>query len=160
MNITDTVDPLSALRDIHLPDPVSWWPLATGWWILIGLAAVTILRMALIDRQRRRLRASALAEVDRLAENCRQGSNSSHLATGLSVLLRRVALVRFPDDEVAALHGDAWTNFLSRTSGRPKTMVAVADGLEHSLYAPPSPIEREQGDSWIDASRSWIRRNT
>ncbi len=159
MNTTDT-NPLSALRDIHLPDPVSWWPLAIGWWVLIGFAVLVILRVAFMDRQRRKLRAFALAEVDRLAGDCRKGSNSSHLATGLSVLLRRVALVRFPDDQVAALHGNAWIDFLSRTSERPETMVAVADGLEHSLYAPPEPVEHAQGDSWIEASRSWIRRNT
>jgi len=160
MNITDTIDPLSALRDIHLPDPISWWPLAAGWWVLIGLALLVVLRAALMDRRRRRLRASALAEIDRLAEHCRQGSDTSRLATGLSVLLRRVALVRFPNEEIAALHGDAWTAFLGRTSKRPETMVAVADGLEHSLYAPPSPVELRQGDSWIGAARSWIRRNT
>ena len=30
-------DPLSELRDIHLPDPVSWWPPAPGWWIAVGI---------------------------------------------------------------------------------------------------------------------------
>lgn len=160
MNPQQAADPLSALRDIHLPEPVSWWPLAAGWWIVLGIALVSVLAAVLRDRSRRRLAAAALEEVDRLAELCRQGADSSRLATGLSVLLRRVALVAFPDEQIAAMHGDAWTAFLTRTSDRPDDMVAVAAGLEHSLYAPPSPVEPAQGESWIGAARSWIRRNT
>ena len=28
------------LRDLHLPDAISWWPLAPGWWIVLGLALI------------------------------------------------------------------------------------------------------------------------
>jgi hypothetical protein len=31
-------DSLAQLRDIQLPEPISWWPLAPGWWVLIILA--------------------------------------------------------------------------------------------------------------------------
>ena len=24
------------LRDLHLPDALGWWPLAPGWWVVIG----------------------------------------------------------------------------------------------------------------------------
>ena len=24
------------LRDLHLPDAISWWPLAPGWWLAIA----------------------------------------------------------------------------------------------------------------------------
>ncbi|MEJ2181709.1 MAG: DUF4381 domain-containing protein [Gammaproteobacteria bacterium] len=30
------------LRDIHMPDTVYWWPLAIGWWILLGLLVAIV----------------------------------------------------------------------------------------------------------------------
>ena len=31
---------LDRLRDIVELDPVSWWPLAPGWWFLLSLSAI------------------------------------------------------------------------------------------------------------------------
>ena len=31
-------DPLQDLRDVHMPDPISWWPPAFGWWMIMGCA--------------------------------------------------------------------------------------------------------------------------
>ena len=38
------MDPLSGLRDIHLPPPPPLWPPAPGWWLLalLAIAAVVI----------------------------------------------------------------------------------------------------------------------
>ena len=36
----ETEDPLSQLADIHLPEAVSAWPPAVGWWLLAGLAEI------------------------------------------------------------------------------------------------------------------------
>ena len=30
------------IRDLHLPEPVGWWPLAPGWWLLITIAVLGI----------------------------------------------------------------------------------------------------------------------
>jgi hypothetical protein len=47
-------DPLAALRDIHLPEAVSFWPLAPGWWIALGIMvglAVAILALIVLRRR-------------------------------------------------------------------------------------------------------------
>ena len=59
---------LSQLRDIHLPPPVSWWPLAPGWWLLLGtLLLLTAIAFWLWRRRRRsNWRREALRELAQL----------------------------------------------------------------------------------------------
>jgi len=55
-------DPSSIpLRDIHLPDPIGWWPPAPGWSIVLGLLVLASagLAFALWHRHRRRLQRAA-----------------------------------------------------------------------------------------------------
>lgn len=33
---------LMQLKDVHAPDPITFWPLAIGWWLLIILSMVTL----------------------------------------------------------------------------------------------------------------------
>ncbi len=105
---------LSQLRDIHLPAPVSWWPPAPGWWLLAALTLTALGMIYLIYRRRRRARwrRAALAELGQL-----RGATGQQYLGEVSVLLRRVAVTRFPRHDVAALTGDDWLAFLDRTLG-------------------------------------------
>mgnify|MGYP001824665194 FL=1 len=38
---------LDRLRDIAEPSPVSWWPLAPGWWCLLAVLAITVILLVL-----------------------------------------------------------------------------------------------------------------
>jgi len=66
-------DPLAQLRDIHIPDSVSWWPPAPGWW---GLVVIIFVAMVLVWlwRRRRRQRScqrAALCHLEHLEEQYR-----------------------------------------------------------------------------------------
>ena len=110
-------DPLAQLRDYHLPEPVSWWPPAPGWWLLalLGLTLfIWLVRAVLKWRQGRAARRSALRELKDLERTFDQQGDGPMLLRGLSRLLRRFALARFPRDQVAGLSGTAWLEFLDR----------------------------------------------
>jgi len=162
-------DPLAELRGLHLPDPVGIWPLAPGWWALGALVLLLAAAAWLSVRaQRRSVARHALGELDRLAA-APALAELQPLATAISALLRRVALLRYGRARVASLHGRAWQDFLSETAprtGRRGRFVPDA-GLLLSLapYAPTGAPALTPDGSALDrpgliaAARAWIQEN-
>lgn len=98
---------LDALRDIHLPDPVSWWPPAVGYWLLLALAVVAFV---LWYRRYRRfaIRRAAAQELKRLESQFDTHNDAHALARAVNVMLRRTLLSLEPRDQVASLTGQHW----------------------------------------------------
>ena len=66
-----TPNPLDQLRDIHLPEPISWWPPAPGWWILALASSVLLawlLRFLYRRYKAKHYRRQALAQLKELQE--------------------------------------------------------------------------------------------
>ncbi len=107
-----------ALRDIHLPDPVSWWPLAPGWWILLLSTIVTGSMIVYFIRRRRSQRSSAVylakQELDRIKNEFVLNQDKSILVKELSELIRRLSISVFKRDETASLTGQDWLEFLDQ----------------------------------------------
>jgi hypothetical protein len=143
---------LSQLRDIHLPPPVSWWPPAPGWWALLALALIAAgLSYAIYLRRRRgRWRALALEELARL-----RGAAPQLVLSELSVLMRRVAISRFPRREVAALTGEAWLSFLDRSLGGTEFRSGAGRVLLSGPYV--RDMDRDT-EALLNLCERWIRR--
>ena len=117
-------DPLAELRDIHLPAPPDLWPPAPGWWI----AAVLIIGVILYGLylgykiwRRNAYRRQAVVELEALFKTT--DTQDAELLANLNALLKRVALSRFPREEVANLSGESWVAYLdSKISGHEFTM--------------------------------------
>ena len=106
------------LRDIHLPDPVSWWPPAVGWWLLLVLAVLIALgawwwlgRRAVRIR-RRQLQRLVRLELDRIENEYKTTADAGKSLQEASMLLRRVVMTRFLRNRVAGLCGDQWAAWL------------------------------------------------
>lgn len=141
-------DPLATLRPLHLPAPVGWWPPAPGWW---GVAVLLLLAAAAGWWYYRRgaLRRTALAELRRLQHN----ADDRRLAVDLNRLLRRVALARFPRNEVAALSGEDWLRFLE--AGVTGFVHGPGRVLATGPYAPDCRFDRA---ALLGLAQQWIRR--
>lgn len=110
---------LSQLRDIHLPPPVSWWPPAPGWWLLLAIMLLAVFAFWFVHRRRRRnaWRRTALDAFRQLRRQYQSDQPAAHrIVAELSVLMRRVAISRFPREEAAKLSGEQWLAFLDRNS--------------------------------------------
>lgn len=144
------------LRDIHLPPPVGWWPLAPGWWLVALLLLVTMALLAWLwlKRQPRGKPALALAllELERLQG--KHASNSNDLLREVSVLLRRIAISQYGRQAVSGLTGVAWVKFLDDKAGRPLFGSRLAHLLTEMPYRPETQAETQ---ALIQAVRMWIR---
>ena len=113
---------LAQLRDIQDLDPVSWWPPATGWWLLLLLTLTLIIGLVLWLRNLRKYPPGSWHRdaYQNLVKLKKQASNlsDSQLAGQLSGLLRRIALVRLGREQAAGLSGDAWLEWLQEQDPR------------------------------------------
>ena len=110
------------IRDLHLPPEIGWWPLAPGWWVIIGLLAILAaigLRAFLKGLAASRARRFALRQLEQAKVEYQTHGNLVMLGTSLSELLRRTMLAYAPRAEVAGLSGDAWAEWLDRDLPQP-----------------------------------------
>ena len=105
------------LRDIHLPDAISWWPPAPGWWIIAGVLLLTLLLgyMAWKYYRSKALHRHIVAEIETIKNNYLSDKKTYALIQSLSVLLRRSCISFYPRHETAGLTGEAWLRYLDNT---------------------------------------------
>lgn len=98
------------LRDIHLPETISWFPPALGWWLL--LIFVPILSYFFIALLQKIFKKTALKEAQKLLQQLQHNDALSPLekVIELSTLLRRVSISR--DEKSGGLTGRAWLDYL------------------------------------------------
>lgn len=152
-------DPLAELRDIHLPAAIETWPPAPGWWLLAGLAIVSLAALALWGYRKwraNRYRREALRELHVLQANWQQDQDDHAYLDALQHLLKRVALTSFPRESVASLTGEAWVQFLDQSTGSHDFSMAESEALIDGNYRRDTTIDV---DNLKLAAERWIRKH-
>lgn len=165
----ESEDPLSQLADIHLPYPVSFWPLAPGWWVLIGILVVIAIWMLVLAFRRllwkKRLEA-AQRELDKAIVAYREklAANAESKAVnqaGLDYLyevnkvLNRVALYTdaAQSRDIARLSGSAWLAYLDQAYGGNEFSKGAGKVLAEGQYR---PIFAGEIEALYTLSKQWI----
>jgi len=156
--VNSQTDPLNDLRDIHLPDPVSWWPPAPGWWIVLGLVVALIVLAVWAYRRLRTPESyqSARHELQGLREAYAANRQDYKLVMGLSMLLRRYAMALYGREQVAGLTGQQWLNFLNKTGNTNTFTVGVGNVLVTIPYGSPEPAK---GEALLTVVEQWLKGN-
>jgi hypothetical protein len=146
------------LRDIHLPAPIGWWPLAPGWWILAGVLA-GILLVGLSVRwwlRRTRLRRSARRRLQEIVAAYVAHQDKGRLTRELSVLCRQVALQFFGTPEIATVTGAAWLARLDTTSDQHFFSAGPGRILAEAPYNPAA--NTFDSAALLAGCMHWLRR--
>jgi hypothetical protein len=151
------------LRDIHLPDPISWWPIAPGWWLLI-VSLLLIIAVIFISRKiylGKQLKRDIISELENIKLQFNKTQNKSQLAKSLSILLRRASISYYPENNIAGLTGNNWLNYLDITNSNASAdRVFQSDTGEVLLsapYLPDNSIQDYDAKALIQLCESWLR---
>lgn len=143
------------LRDIHLPDAMSGWPPALGWWLLILLCMLLIGLIFMIRRWYLSPKRVALRELSHL-KKLKKELKPQILIQHISTLLRRVCMTLYPRADVASLSGETWLQFLDQLSGKQQFTQGIGRCLMDAPYR--QHIEVMDMDALLNLCRSVINR--
>lgn len=150
----EAVQLLEKMHDIKGPGPVSWWPLAPGWWLLAGVGATLLAFMIywLIRRvKQNRYRKEALSLLDTIAADPAQ-----HSVADLNAVLKRTALHAYPRErpDIARGYGEPWVHWLNDKCKKPVINGTAARALAQGAYSRSSDAPL---DELLEASRQWVK---
>lgn len=171
----DSEELLAQLADIHLPEAVSYWPPAPGWWalaLIIIVAAVWLSNRAAAKSRQHKIRSQALAELEKCYSNHANGSETDpntlklRFVNEANSVFKRVALYHFPNDDIAGLQGDGWVDFIKEKGESELLDDSLCSALSHGRFRTSIDIDvdklNEFGKQWISSlySNASNRDNT
>lgn len=147
-----------ALRDIHLPEAVSWWPPAIGWWLLpviLVLMALLVYKLNKIRLARKQTayRKMAQTELKMILNEFNKENDSAELIRSVSTLLRRIALSYLPRESIASLTGKQWIEQLNELTSEKIFSDEIATLLEQAPYRQHSDFNH---DELLRTCKKWI----
>lgn len=145
-------------KDIHLPDSISWWPLAPGWWILLSvMIGFIILVIALLRMYfKSSLKKDAVKELNYIESMFEKTQDTTQCVSELSIFLRRVVLSQKQQIHAAGLTGIAWLKLLDQHLGTSDFSQGPGQILLVGPYQPE--VENRDVEQLIKLCRKWVSR--
>lgn len=145
------------LKEIPLPDPVSYFPETIGWLFLALLFGLFLCVLFAFYLRRWRQKAYLRQAIRDLQEITQQQLNYAQIP----LILRRTALQKYERAEIASLRGRSFTDWLNDKLKRPVFEPEDGELLAALPYAPPkiSSADRMMLDSLVEKSIFWLKKH-
>jgi hypothetical protein len=149
------------LRDIHDLDAIPWWPLAPGWWWVIGIAVLLMLVAGIRYWIRYSgimpgWRGDARRQLRELKKALRN-EDPRDVAGRLSILLRRIAMARSGRQQAAGLSGDDWLAWLEQNDNTGFRWTKGGWVLLQAPYMPPEmTVRSNEVMHLVVAAMHWV----
>jgi hypothetical protein len=146
------------LRDIHLPEPVSWWPPAPGWWLLLIAGVIIIAGLLVFSRIRnsRALKRTVVAELSTVRERYDDNHDPVELVKSLSTLMRRASISFYPRSTAASLTGNDWLKYLDSRSQRKDFEQGSGRILASAPYLPANSSIDTDPEDLLSLCENWL----
>jgi len=160
------------IADIHLPNTVSPWPPAIGWWLLlvlvIALCAGSVYAFKRYQKKWRYRRA-ALSLLKQQYQQWQERGEDLNCATAMIAIVKRTAITAYSEDS-AALFGQAWINFLNQQTSKSYFSDSLAQWMSEQQYQAHSSQQlsnstQQASDNKVDipllykACENWIKHH-
>ena len=156
-------DPLAQLRDLHLPQAVADWPPALGWWLLAGLVLLAIVWVGRTLYRRHKgkaYRRVAQRELKAIEAAYAQTEDARRALIALQLLMKRVAVKAFGRDEVAALTGVTWTQFLDATGATSQFSLGPGELLIDGPYQSAQDLSGIELTALFSICAAWLKNHS
>lgn len=141
------MNPLDQLKDIHLPQAISYWPPAWPWWLLL-VALMVLIALLIKHKKRQAWRKQALTK---LAQFNWQMPQQAYRDT--NKLLKQISIQKL-SEPCAHLSGEAWLTFLDSQMKTPLFMPQLRP-FAHILDEPNIQMDAQ---ALQKAAQHWIRK--
>jgi len=148
-----------ALRDIHLPEPVSWWPPAAGWWLSFAVVIGSVLLITWLIKKMRQpvLKKRAIEQLRKTIDSYQLHGDKQLLVQQLSMVVRRIVISYGDREKVAAVTGVNWwqaINSLDEKKSLPGDMIKM---LTLWPYQKDPQISDQDIEQLISQLQNWSR---
>jgi hypothetical protein len=145
-----------AIRDIHLPEAISWWPPAVGWWLLLVLIPLSVYGAYYLYKRLTAQTAKKQARV--VLQEIKLNSHSDiETLRALSAWLRRVVVSIDDRPNVAGLAGAQWLQYLDEPMDGQPFEKGAGQYLAEAQYKQQLPDDIDI-NVLIELCENWLKQ--